>query len=193
VMPMYEYLLCRDYQTGDVVQGSGQLAETWSHNENFTQFTFGLRKGVQFHDGWGELTSADVKFSFELAALEDSRNPNRPDFAPYDPAEDTGYVVSIETPDDYTVILNLEKPNPNIPNFLNEVIPAMPIVSKKYVDTVGRDEASFRPIGTGPSSSTVTNWMSRWLLKQWTTTGESHPALRSSRSVWSTNKPRWRP
>ncbi|MDE0235103.1 MAG: ABC transporter substrate-binding protein [bacterium] len=150
VMPMYEYLLCRDYQTGDVVQGSGQLAETWSHNENFTQFTFGLRKGVQFHDGWGELTSADVKFSFELAALEDSRNPNRPDFAPYDPAEDTGYVVSIETPDDYTVILNLEKPNPNIPNFLNEVIPAMPIVSKKYVDTVGRDEASFRPIGTGP-------------------------------------------
>ena len=33
VMPMYEYLLCRDYQTGDVVQGSGQLAETWSHNE----------------------------------------------------------------------------------------------------------------------------------------------------------------
>ena len=141
VMPMYEYLLCRDYQTGDVVQGSGQLAETWSHNENFTQFTFGLRKGIQFHDGWGELTSADVKFSLELAVLEDSGNPNRPDFEG---------ITSIETPDDYTVILNLENPNPNMPNFLNEVIPAMPIVSKTYVDTVGRDEASIRPIGTGP-------------------------------------------
>ncbi|MDE0121166.1 MAG: ABC transporter substrate-binding protein [bacterium] len=141
VMPMYEYLLCRDYQTGDVVQGSGQLAETWSHNADFTQFTFVLRKGVQFHDGWGELTSADVKFSFELSVLEDSRNPNRPDFIG---------ISSIDTPDEYTVILNLENPNPNMPNFLNEVIPAMPIVSKTYVETVGRDEASFRPIGTGP-------------------------------------------
>ncbi|MCE2527775.1 MAG: ABC transporter substrate-binding protein, partial [Actinomycetia bacterium] len=150
VMPMYEYLLCRDYQTGDVVQGSGQLAETWSHNDDFTQYTFVLRKGIQFHDGWGELTSADVKFSLELAALEDSVNPNKPDFATYDPETEKGRVLSIETPDDYTVILNLVEPNVNIPNFLNEVIPAMPIVSKKYVEEVGREEASFRPIGTGP-------------------------------------------
>lgn len=141
VMPMYEYLLCRDYQTGDVVQGSGQLAETWSHNDDFTQYTFVLRRGIQFHDGWGELTSADVKFSLELAILEESLNPNKPDFS---------RVESIETPDDYTVIVNLTEPNVQLPSILNEVIPAMPIVSKRYVETVGRVEASFRPIGTGP-------------------------------------------
>ena len=73
LMPMYEYLLCRDYQTGDIVQGDGQLAEDWSHNEDFSQYTFHLRKGIQFHDGWGEMTSADVKFSFELSVLEDSK------------------------------------------------------------------------------------------------------------------------
>ena len=141
VMPMYEYLLCRDYRTGDVVRGTGQLAETWFNNQDFTQFTFNLREGIQFHDGWGELTSADVKFSFELGALEDSNNPNRPDWL---------RIESIETPDDYTVVLNLTEPNVNMPNLLNEVIPAMPIVSKTYVETVGREEASFRPIGTGP-------------------------------------------
>ena len=141
IMPMYEYLLCRDYQTGDVLQGSGQLAETWSHNDDFSQYTFVLRKGIQFHDGWGELTSADVKFSMELAIQDDSVNPNKPDFSRVD---------SIETPDDYTVIVNLTEPNVQLPSILNEVIPAMPIVSKTYVETVGQQEASFRPIGTGP-------------------------------------------
>ena len=141
VMPMYEYLLCRDYQTGDVAQGTGQLAESWSHNENFSQYTFNLRKGVQFHDGWGELTSADVKFSFEISIQEDSTNPNKPDWL---------NIESIDTPDDYTVILNLVEPNVAIPSLLNEVIPAMPIVSKRYVEQVGQEEASFRPIGTGP-------------------------------------------
>ncbi len=141
VMPMYEYLLCRDYQTGDVAQGTGQLAESWSHNNDFSQYTFNLRKGVQFHDGWGEMTSADVKFSFEISIQDDSNNPNKPDWL---------NIESIETPDDYTVILNLVKPNVAIPSLLNEVIPAMPIVSKTYVETVGQTEASFRPIGTGP-------------------------------------------
>ena len=141
VMPMYEYLLCRDYQTGDVVQGTGQLAETWSHNDDFTQYTFNLRRGIQFHDGWGELTSADIKFSLELAVLDESVNPNKPDFS---------RIESIDTPDDYTVIVNLTEPNVQFPSILNEVIPAMPIVSKTYVEAVGREEASFRPIGTGP-------------------------------------------
>jgi len=141
VMPMYEYLLCRDYQTGEVVQGSGQLAESWSHNENFSQYTFNLREGIQFHDGWGEMTSADVKFSFEISVQDDSVNPNKPDWL---------NIESIDTPDDYTVILNLVEPNVAIPSLLNEVIPAMPIVSKTYVETVGQEEASFRPIGTGP-------------------------------------------
>jgi len=78
MMAMNEFLLCRDHRTGFVADGVGQLAETWSVSEDWGTYTFNLRKGVQFHDGWGELTSADVKFSFELAMEDESRNFCKP-------------------------------------------------------------------------------------------------------------------
>ena len=101
MMAMNEFLLCRDQSTGFVAQGVGQLAETWSVSEDWSTYTFNLRKGVQSHDGWGELTSADVKFSFELAVEDESRNFCRSLF---------NFIGSIETPDDYTVVLHLDTP-----------------------------------------------------------------------------------
>ena len=41
------------------------LAESWTVSEDGTMWTFKLRKGVQFHHGFGEFTAEDVKFSFE--------------------------------------------------------------------------------------------------------------------------------
>jgi peptide/nickel transport system substrate-binding protein len=41
------------------------LAESWSLSPDGTVWTFKLRKGVQFHKGFGELTAEDVKFSFD--------------------------------------------------------------------------------------------------------------------------------
>src|SRR5215468_7353497 len=41
------------------------LAESWTLSSDGTVWTFKLRKGVQFHKGYGELTAEDVKFSFE--------------------------------------------------------------------------------------------------------------------------------
>src|SRR6266496_5942059 len=41
------------------------LAESWTLSPEGTIWTFKLRKGVQFHKGFGELTAEDVKFSFE--------------------------------------------------------------------------------------------------------------------------------
>src|SRR5919109_2068958 len=41
------------------------LAESWTVSDDGTVWTFKLRKGVQFHHDFGEMTAEDVKFSFE--------------------------------------------------------------------------------------------------------------------------------
>ena len=41
------------------------LAESWTISPDGTQWTFKLRRGVQFHKGFGEMTAEDVKWSFE--------------------------------------------------------------------------------------------------------------------------------
>ena len=41
------------------------LAESWTLSPDGTIWTFKLKKGVQFHKGFGELTAEDVKFSFD--------------------------------------------------------------------------------------------------------------------------------
>ena len=41
------------------------LAESWTLSPDGTVWTFKLKKGVQFHKGFGEMTAEDVKYSFE--------------------------------------------------------------------------------------------------------------------------------
>ncbi len=41
------------------------LAESWSWNEDKTELTFKLRRGVKWHDGWA-FTAADVECTFNL-------------------------------------------------------------------------------------------------------------------------------
>ena len=52
-----------------IAYGDGWMRPTWPRagpcRRDGTVWTFKLRKGVQFHKGFGELTAEDVKFSFE--------------------------------------------------------------------------------------------------------------------------------
>jgi peptide/nickel transport system substrate-binding protein len=78
------------------------LAEKWEVDETGTVWTFKLREGVLFHDG-KEMTSKDVKFTFdrlrdpEIGATTVSLYSN---------------IKDITTPDEYTVVFELEKINP---------------------------------------------------------------------------------
>ena len=65
LIPMFNGLVRFPPGTVDVENIEGDLAEKWETNEDMTEWTFYLRKGVQWHKGYGELTAEDVKKSFE--------------------------------------------------------------------------------------------------------------------------------
>ena len=76
------------------------LAESWEPNEDATVWTFNLRDDVYFHDGT-QLTSADVKYSADHWRSSET-SILRTSFE---------IVDSIETPDDFTVVFNLNQPS----------------------------------------------------------------------------------
>ncbi|PYN97747.1 MAG: hypothetical protein DMD91_16760, partial [Candidatus Rokuibacteriota bacterium] len=115
------------------------LAESWTLSPEGTIWTFKLRKGVQFHKGFGELTAEDVKFSFERQIKK---------------APGTRYGVnldvikSIEVVNPYTVQIALAAFDPI---FLLRMVGYQQgyIISKKAVEKQG-DQFKWNPVGTGP-------------------------------------------
>jgi peptide/nickel transport system substrate-binding protein len=115
------------------------LAESWTLSPEGTIWTFKLRKGVQFHKGYGELTAEDVKFSFERQIKK---------------APGTRYGVnlevikSIEVVDPHTVQIALKSFDAI---FLLRMVGYQQgyILSKKAVEKLG-DGFKWNPVGTGP-------------------------------------------
>lgn len=68
--PAFQDLVWHDPETG-FYDNSG-LAESWEHNDDFTEWTFTLHDDAVFHDDWGPVTAADVVHSFELHTGPDS-------------------------------------------------------------------------------------------------------------------------
>ncbi len=77
------------------------LAESFELSEDGLTYTFRLRPGVKFHDG-SDMTSADVKYSFERAMDPATGAVN---FEVFNDVE------LIETPDDLTVVVTLARVN----------------------------------------------------------------------------------
>jgi len=114
------------------------LAERWENSPDRRTWTFFLRKGVQFHGNWGELTADDVVYS-----LTRSADPKRSTFA-----ADFSGIDSITKVDDHTVRIVLKYPDAN---FLGRVsnYHGGNIVSKKAAEELG-DKFASTPVGAGP-------------------------------------------
>jgi peptide/nickel transport system substrate-binding protein len=113
-------------------QPTPMLAESWEISSDFTRVRFNLRRGVEFHNG-RKFTSEDVKFSYERAkGLTDTN------------LREARWFRSIETPDAYTVVVNVDQPRPMV----FDAFFAIPIVAKEMYDAEGKIAKS--AIGTGP-------------------------------------------
>ncbi|MFN6951830.1 MAG: ABC transporter substrate-binding protein [Albidovulum sp.] len=84
------------------------VAKSWEWNDDYTQLTFKLRKGHKWSDG-APFTSADVKFWYDHLALDPRINEKPKDYVTV-----AGQPMTVETPDDETVIFKLPTPKPGL-------------------------------------------------------------------------------
>ncbi|ODT72562.1 MAG: hypothetical protein ABS75_03695 [Pelagibacterium sp. SCN 63-23] len=113
------------------------LATEWSMSDDAKTWTFKLREGVQFHRGYGEMTSEDVVFTY-LKAKEIG----------------TGRVIMANVADAvanglYEVVFTLNAPDVN---FLGTTVFSLNtnIISKKAYEEIGAEAFTTDAVGTGP-------------------------------------------
>ena len=108
-----------------------ELAEEWSVNSDATEFTFKLRKGVEFHDG-STMTADDVVWTMNRHLGADSPSTGK---------ALVGSIKEWRKIDEYTVKAELNTPDSDLPIKLGE----------KQFKIVKMDTEDFRKgIGTGP-------------------------------------------
>lgn len=84
------------------------VAKSWSWNEDFTQLTFNLREGHKWSDG-APFTSADIKFWYDNLALDPKVIESPRDYVLV-----AGERMTVDTPDETTVVFNLPSPKPGL-------------------------------------------------------------------------------
>jgi peptide/nickel transport system substrate-binding protein len=97
---VYEDLMYTNLNTGEIIPWQ---AESFAYNDGFTAITVNLRKSITWSDGQ-PFTSKDVKFTLEM--LRD----NAPDLQYSTVYKE--WLKGVDTPDDLTAVLNLNKANP---------------------------------------------------------------------------------
>jgi len=84
----------------------GKSAKSWSVASDQLTWTFNLKEGVPFHDGWGEMTAQDWVYSIQQGSKPGSINPRGPEYYRTFFCEDGCYVKAV---DRYTVEVNTGK------------------------------------------------------------------------------------
>ena len=140
--PIGEGLLQQDLNR-DV---SGLLAKSWEISEDFLTWTFVLNEGIEFHKGYGEMTSEDVLWSMQQWGL--SKHPRAGQLTTFWQDRDGTEIV-----DKYTLKVNTGEP---VVSVIAETWFMTPgggstfIASKRQTDELGVEGASTQMAATGP-------------------------------------------
>lgn len=116
------------------------LANEWKVTAAGKKITFNLRKDVKWHDGKA-VTSEDVKYTFDTIKANST----------YYFSSRMGIVDSIETPDDYTVVFNMNEADVS---FIADLGWYATFILPEHVYNTDQkwedNPASMEPIGSGP-------------------------------------------
>lgn len=156
--PIYNRLT--EFETGTTNVTPG-LAESWEASDDGLEYTFNLRRGVQFHSNDAftptrDFNADDVVFSFERQRLEDHpyNGVSGGTWEYFEGMSMPDLVASIEKIDDYTVKFALTRPE--APFVANMAMDFASIVSAEYgaamMDAGTPEMLNQAPVGTGPFS-----------------------------------------
>jgi len=152
--PALEYLVGIDRHTGAYIP---ELAEKWEMAPDGQAWTITLRRGVKFHDHWGEFTARDVQHSIVLIAQPESIQSDAPIWRTLmgigkdDTLEDVAKKVaqSVEIVDDYQVIIRTKIAAPELIDNLSANTDLV-MESKARWDAGGKEVYGQKVVGTGP-------------------------------------------
>ncbi len=134
---LYEPLYFTNLYNG---QTTPWLAASFSYSSDLTQLTFHMRPGVKWNDGQ-DLTSADVKFTFDLMKTNPALDQNSV----------WSLLKSVDVPDSSTVVFTLVHPQSTALFRLGDQVY---IVPQHIWANISGDPAKFsndnNPVGTGP-------------------------------------------
>lgn len=154
--PVYEYLVGVDNASGAYIP---ELATSWEMSPDGRDWTFNLREGVQWQDGYGEFTAEDVRHSLWLLVQPTAKPSGVSTWRKImgvNKGDDEATVTQraeevVEIVNDNQVVIHLGIVLPealfNLGKRRN-----LPIESKARWDAVGDEGMGDKMVGTGPLS-----------------------------------------
>src|SRR5437870_8274883 len=152
--PALEYLVGIDRHTGAYIP---ELAEQWEMSADGQRWTITLRKGVQFHEQWGEFTARDVRHAVFLITQPESVQTDAGfwrtcmGIAKTDTLEDVAKKIEqgVEIIDAHKVVFHLQHA---APEFVENISANTDLVmeSKGRWDAGGKALYGQKVVGTGP-------------------------------------------
>ena len=152
--PALEFLVGIDRHTGAYIH---ELAEKWAMAPDGKTWTITLRKGVKFHDNWGEFTAKDVRHAVFLITQPEAVQSDASTWrtlmgvAKTDTSEDVAKKVEqgVDIIDDYTVVFRLKQAAPEFVETISANTDLV-IESKARWDAGGKELYGQKVVGTGP-------------------------------------------